>query len=53
LLERCDRGLLQRIARTLDSAQDIDAEVAARLLYGSLRGPQMLDHVNHLIETLE
>jgi uncharacterized LabA/DUF88 family protein len=53
LLEHCDRGLLQRIARSLGSAQDIDTEVAARLLYGSLRGPQMLDHVNHLIGTLE
>jgi len=31
----------------------IDREVAARLLYGSVRGPKMLDHVEQLVEGLK
>jgi len=30
----------------------IDREVAARLLYGSVRGQKMLDHVEQLVEEL-
>jgi uncharacterized LabA/DUF88 family protein len=52
LLDKCDRGLLERIGRRLGSVDDIDCEVAARLLYGSVRGQKMLDHVQHLIEGL-
>lgn len=49
LLDKCDRGLLQKIGRRLGSVENIDTEVAARLLYGSVTGQKMLDHVKHLI----
>jgi hypothetical protein len=49
LLDRCDRGLLQKIARKMGSAAAVDREVAARLLYGSVRGEKMLDHVDQLL----
>jgi len=50
LLDKCDRGLLQMIGRRLGSTADIDREVAARLLYGSVTGERMLDHVGQLID---
>jgi uncharacterized LabA/DUF88 family protein len=53
LLERCDLGLLQRIGRRLDSVDDIEREVAVRLLYGRVRGQKMLDHVGDLINQLK
>lgn len=54
LLHRCDRGLLQKIGRKLNGGIDaIDRDVAARLLYGSVRGQKMLDHVEQLVEELK
>ncbi len=53
LLERCDRGLLQKLARALGSPKKINKEVAARLLYGSVRGQAMLDHVKQLIDSIK
>lgn len=53
LLHRCDRGLLQKIARKAGSLDDIDHEVAARLLYGSVRGKKMLEHVHQLVGELK
>jgi len=52
LLEKCDRGLLQRIGRKVGGMHNIDRQVAARLLYGSIKGPKMLDHVDDLIANL-
>lgn len=52
LLDKCDRGLLQKIARRVGSAEEIDREVAARLLYGSVAGPKMLEHTEELISEL-
>lgn len=52
LLHRCDRGLLQKIARKVGSVDEIDREVAARLLYGSVRGEKMLEHVNQMVDEL-
>jgi hypothetical protein len=52
LLNRCDRGLLQKIARKVGSVEGVDREVAARLLYGSVRGEKMLEHVNHMVDEL-
>ena len=52
LLEKCDRGLLQRIGRKMSGVRNIDRQVAARLLYGSIKGQKMLDHVNDLIKAL-
>ena len=52
LLEKCDRGLLQRIGRKVGGVGKIDRQVAARLLYGSIKGQKMLDHVDDLIDDL-
>lgn len=52
LLDKCDRGLLQRIRKRL-GPHKIDTEAAARLLYGSVRGQKMLDHIEELVEELE
>jgi uncharacterized LabA/DUF88 family protein len=52
LLDRCDRGLLKKIGSRLGSVDEIDREAAARLLYGSVRGQKMLDHVQDLIKDL-
>jgi uncharacterized LabA/DUF88 family protein len=53
LLEKCDKGLLQKIGKALGSNEKINKEVAARLLYGSFRGQRMLEHVTHLIQGLK
>lgn len=50
LLDKCDLGILQKIGRRLGNVAEIDREVAARLLYGSITGQKMLDHVEQLIE---
>ena len=52
LLDACDRGLLQRIKKRSGNRK-INREVAARLLYGSVRGQKMLDHIGDLIEKIE
>lgn len=53
LLDACDRGLLKRINKRLSNSKKIDREVAARLLYGSVRGQKMLDHIGELINEIE
>ncbi len=53
LLDRCDKGLLQKIGKAVGTPDKIDKEVAARLLYGSFRGQRMLDHVSQLIAGLK
>ena len=53
LLDKCDKGLLHKLARSLGSPKKINKEAAARLLYGSFRGQAMLDHVGELIDGLK
>lgn len=53
LLDKCDKGLLQKLARSLGGPKKINKEAAARLLYGSFRGQAMLDHVSELIDGLK
>jgi uncharacterized LabA/DUF88 family protein len=53
LLDKCDKGLLQKLARSFGSPKKINKEAAARLLYGSFRGQAMLDHVSELIDGLK
>lgn len=53
LLDKCDKGLLQKLQRSLGSPKKINKEAAARLLYGSVRGQAMLDHVSELIDGLK
>lgn len=52
LLDKCDKGILQKIARHLGSTEKIDKEVAARVLYGSFRGERMLGHISQLLAGL-
>jgi uncharacterized LabA/DUF88 family protein len=53
LLDKCDKGLLQKLGKALGSTEKINKEVAARLLYGSFRGQRMLEHVAHLLQGLK
>lgn len=53
LLDKCDKGLLFKLARSLGGPKKINKEAAARLLYGSFRGQAMLDHVSELIDGLK
>ncbi|MCG2785521.1 MAG: NYN domain-containing protein [Anaerolineae bacterium] len=53
LLDKCDKGLLQKLGKALGSTEKINKEVAARLLYGSFRGQRMLEHVAHLLAGLK
>jgi hypothetical protein len=52
LINTCDRGLLRKVGKHLDSVEDINREVAARLLYGSKGGRRKVDHVESLIKEL-
>jgi uncharacterized LabA/DUF88 family protein len=49
LLDKCDRGILQKITKSLGAPEKLDKEVAARVLYGSFRGERMLEHVSQLL----
>ena len=49
LLDKCDKGILQKIVKPLVSPEKIDKEVAARVLYGSYRGERMLGHLSQLL----
>ncbi len=49
MLDRCDRGVLQKLLKTIGAPEKIDKEAAARVLYGSLRGERMLAHVADLL----
>jgi hypothetical protein len=49
LLDKCDRGILQIITKSLSAPEKLDKEVAARVLYGSFRGERMLEHVSQLL----
>jgi len=51
LLDKCDRKLLQLLVNDLGSSDKLDKEVAARILYGGVRNPKILDHITDLINT--
>lgn len=51
LLDRCDKGILQKIIKSLGATEKLNKEVAARVLYGSFRGETMLEHLNQLLAT--
>lgn len=50
LLNKCDQKLLHMIAGDLGASESIDKEIAAQILYGSVRNPKVLDHIQELIE---
>lgn len=49
LLDKCDQKLLQMIAADLGASEKLDKEVAAKILYGGVRSPKVLDHIEDLI----
>ena len=49
LLDMCDSKILQLLIAALGSLDNLDKEVAARLLYGDMRNPKVLDHIADLI----
>ncbi len=49
LLDKCDASLLHMLINELGSPQKLDKETAARLLYGGVRNPKILDHIAELI----
>ena len=49
LLDKCDRKLMQLLIADLGSPDKLDKEVAARILYGDIRNPKVLDHIAGLI----
>jgi len=53
MLDKCDRSLLQKLAKPLGGIDKVDQGVAARLLYGSVKGQKMLEHIKQLVESLK
>ncbi|MCQ3937314.1 MAG: hypothetical protein DPW18_09730 [Chloroflexi bacterium] len=51
LLDKCDQKMLQLIAADLGASEALDKEIAAQILYGGVRNPKVLDHIQELIET--
>ena len=49
LLDKCDRKILHLVAGDLGSAEIMDKEIAAQILYGGIRNPKVLDHIQELI----
>ncbi|CAG1010589.1 hypothetical protein ANAEL_03981 [Anaerolineales bacterium] len=49
LLDKCDRKILQLLISDLGSADKLDVEILARLLYGGVRSQKALAHISDLI----
>jgi len=52
LLAKCDLKLLQFIAADLGAKENLDAEIAAEILYGGARNKKTLAHIQELIASL-
>jgi uncharacterized LabA/DUF88 family protein len=50
LLNKCDGKLLRLIAGDLGASETLDKEVAAKILYGGVRNPKILNHIQELID---
>lgn len=50
LLDKCDRKILQMIASDLGASEELDREIAAKILYGGARSPKVLAHIQELLE---
>lgn len=50
LLNKCDQKLLQMIAGDLGASEALDKETAAKILYGGVRSPKVLDHIQELLD---
>lgn len=52
LLDKCDRFLLHKIAEKEQGVKHVDREAAMELLYGRVGTPQMLQHVEQLLDEI-
>ncbi|GAB4402651.1 MAG: hypothetical protein OHK003_30150 [Anaerolineales bacterium] len=50
LLNKCDGKLLHMIAGDLGASEALDKEIAAKILYGGVRNPKVLDHIQELLD---
>lgn len=50
LLNKCDQKILQMIAGELGASEMLDKEIAAQILYGGVRNPKVLDHIDELLK---
>ncbi|NWF63801.1 MAG: NYN domain-containing protein [Chloroflexi bacterium] len=50
LLNKCDQKLLRLIAGDLGASEVLDKEIAAKLLYGGVPNPKVLDHIQELLD---
>ncbi|MCB0118569.1 MAG: NYN domain-containing protein [Anaerolineales bacterium] len=50
LLGKCDEKLLHLIAGDLGASEAMDKETAATILYGGVRNPKVLDHIQELLD---
>lgn len=49
LLNKCDQKMLRLIINDLGASEAIDKEIAAQILYGGVRTPKVLAHIEELI----
>jgi hypothetical protein len=49
LLDKCDHKILQFLISDLGSAENLDKEIIAFLLYGGVRSAKVLDHIADLM----
>jgi uncharacterized LabA/DUF88 family protein len=49
LLNKCDQKLLQLLVGDLGASEKLDKEIAAQILYGGVRNPKVLDHIEELL----
>ncbi|GAB1469815.1 hypothetical protein MASR2M66_06920 [Chloroflexota bacterium] len=50
LLGRCDQKLLQMIVADLGASEELDKEIAAKILYGGARNSKVLAHIQDLLD---
>lgn len=51
LLNKCDQKLLALLMGDLGALEELDKEIAARILYGGVRNPKVLDHIQELVDS--
>jgi uncharacterized LabA/DUF88 family protein len=49
LLNKCDQKILQMLVNDMGASEKLDKEIAAQILYGGIRNPKALDHIQDLI----
>ena len=50
LLNKCDQKLIEMIVGDLGASEGLDKQVAAKILYGGVPNPRVLDHIQELLD---